>query len=291
MIDKFRKGDNDNVLFMTSCCNNHCIMCCQPPQKEDESNLLMKHNLQLIQNADVDTDYVCITGGEPTLNEKTLFQTIHAVQQRLTDATIHILSNGRKFSDLNFIVQFEKHVRGRIVLGVPLHSDNYKDHDLIAGSIGSFYETIKGLHNLGILGYQVELRIVLLKQNVRRFPKIAEFITLNFPFVSQVSIMGLEITGFAEANYNSLWIDPKECHEELAKAITVLEQSHIQVRLFNMPLCLLPCNLWSYAVQSISTWKKTYISQCKRCIVKEKCCGVFATSHRLSENIKAIKVF
>lgn len=288
MINKFRKGDNDNVLFMTSCCNNHCIMCCQPPQKVDDSTSLMIRNLQLIKDADVDTDYVCITGGEPTLNDKVLFQTIHVVQQRLSESTIHILSNGRRFSDLAFLAQFEKCAKERIVLGIPLHSDNHKDHDLIAGAKGAFYETMKGLHNLGILGYQVELRVILLKQNVKRLSKIAEFITLNFPFVDQVSIMGLEITGFAEANYNKVWIDIKDCQEELFQAVALLEQSHIPVRLFNMPLCLLPYRLWSYAVQSISTWKKTNVGQCKQCLVKDKCCGVFSTSRQISKNIHAL---
>lgn len=290
MIDKFRKGDNDNILFMTSCCNNHCIMCCQPPQKEDESLMFFERNLRLIESADMDTDYVCITGGEPTLHEQVLFQTIHAVQNRLQQASIHILSNGRKFSDIHFIAQFERQVRGRIVLGIPLHADNHIDHDLIAGAKGAFYETLKGVQNLGMLGYQVELRIVLLKQNVSRLPQIAEFITLNLPFVSQVSIMGLEVIGFADNNYNKVWVDPKDCHKELEQAIAILEQAHIRSRLFNMPLCLLPYKLWDYAAQSISNWKKSNLNQCKKCIVRHQCCGVFATSSKQSDNIRAIKI-
>jgi His-Xaa-Ser system radical SAM maturase HxsC len=263
-------------------------MCCQPPKDEDDYHFFFQRNLQLIENADEDTDYVCITGGEPTLNESVLFKTIHAVQLSLPEATIHLLTNGRRFSDVAFVAKFEKLIRERIVIGIPLHSDNYIDHDMIAGAKGSFYETMKGLQNLGILGYQVELRVILLQQNVRRLAKIAEFISLNLPFVSQVSIMGLEITGLAEKNYSKVWIDPMDCANELVRFVAILEESYIHCRLFNMPLCLLPKQLWGYAVQSISNWKKTNASQCNKCLVKDRCCGLFSTSSALSENIRTI---
>jgi His-Xaa-Ser system radical SAM maturase HxsC len=263
-------------------------MCCQPPKDEEDYHFFFQRNLQLIENADEDTDYVCITGGEPTLNESVLFKTIHTVQLRLPEATIHLLTNGRKFSDVVFVAKFEKLIRERIVIGIPLHSDNYIDHDMIAGAKGAFYETIKGLQNLGILGFQVELRVILLQQNIRRLAKIAEFISLNLPFVSQVSIMGLEITGLAEKNYSKVWIDPMDCTNELVRSVKILEESHIHCRLFNMPLCLLSKKLWKYAVQSISTWKKTNVSQCDSCLVRDRCCGLFSTSSALSDNIRAI---
>ena len=175
-----------------------------------------------------------------------------------------------------------------MVLGIPLHSDNPIDHDYIAGAKSSFYETLKGIHNLGLLGFNIELRVILLQQNCQRLPKIAEFISLNLPFVSQVSIMGLEITGYAEKRFQEVWIDPMFCTTELARAVASLEQSRIQVRLFNIPLCLLPPQLWNYSCRSISNWKQTYFAVCERCKVKEQCCGMFSTSKRYSSFIRPI---
>jgi His-Xaa-Ser system radical SAM maturase HxsC len=278
MTDKFKKGNNDNALFVTSACSNRCIMCCQPPKHDDDSDYLFQKNLVVITSADTDTDYVCITGGEPTLIGDRLFVYMHKIWERMPDAEIHLLTNGRKFSNVDYLTAFVKNVKGNIVLGIPLHSDNPIDHDYIAGAKGSFYETLKGFHNLGLLGFNVELRVILLQQNYQRLPKIAEFISLNLPFVSQVSIMGLEITGYAEKRFREVWIDPMFCTTELARAVASLEQSRIQVRLFNLPLCLLPQQLWEYACRSISDWKQTYLAACEKCKVKEKCCGMFSTS-------------
>lgn len=263
-------------------------MCCQPPKCEDDSDLLFQKNLAVIASADTDTDYVCITGGEPTLIGDKLFVFMRKIWERMPDAEIHLLTNGRKFAIKEYLATFYKNVNGRIVLGIPLHSDNPIDHDYIAGAKGSFYETLKGLHNLGLLGFDVELRVILLQQNYQRLTKIAEFIALNLPFISQLSIMGLEVTGFAEKRFHNVWVEPVFCAKELTKAVACLEQSGIQVRLFNFPLCLLPQQLWEYSCRSISDWKQTYFPVCEDCKVKGQCCGMFSTSKRFSRFISPV---
>lgn len=288
MTDKLIKGSNDNALFVTSACSNHCIMCCQPPKYNDDSGKLFQKNLSLIASADVDTDYVCITGGEPTIIGDKLFIYMHKIWERMPDAEIHILTNGRMFANEEYVAALVKNVMGNMVLGIPLHSDNPIDHDFIAGAKNSFYETLKGLHNLGLLGFKVELRVILLQQNYHRLDRIAEFIALNLPFVSQVSIMGLEVTGYAEKRFHEVWIDPVFCKRELINTISCLEQSRIQVRLYNIPLCLLPQQLWNYSCRSISNWKQTYFSVCERCKVKKQCCGMFNTSKRFSRFISPV---
>lgn len=290
MKSKFRRGANDNVIFCTSICNNRCIMCCQPPRLRDDSTELYKLNKALIKNADSDTDYVCITGGEPTLIKDLLFKYIQEIKEKLPEADIHLLTNGRSFSNLNYLYLFKKNINvEKILIGIPLHSDNYIDHDLIAGYKGAFYETIKGLTNLGVLGYQIELRVIIMKQNYKRLPKIAEFITMNFPFVAQVAFMGLEISGFADSNYDKIWIDSKEYEQELTKAVLLLDQSKIMAYIYNIPLCLLPKEIWDYSCKSISNWKQCFLPICNNCSQKENCCGLFSTSKRYSNDIKPIK--
>lgn len=288
MIDKFRKGDNDNTLFITSACSNRCVMCCQPPTNVDDSESLWEQNIQLIETADADTDYVCITGGEPTLTEKNLFFYIQAIRRRMPDANIHLLTNGRRFADKDYMIQFAKMADSHFVLGIPLHSDNSTDHDRIAGAKCAFFETMKGLHNLGLLGYEIELRVIIVKDNFKRLLQIAEYITLNLPFVSQVSFMGLEVTGYADRNYHRVWVEPFFFTPYLTNAIRHLECCNISAKVFNIPHCLLPVNLWPYACKSISTWKKTNLHQCKNCSQLKNCCGVFSTSKRYSSYIRTI---
>lgn len=288
MTDKLIKGSNDNILFVTSMCPNRCIMCCQPPKRVDDKDYLFQKNLVTITSADVDTDYVCITGGEPTLIGDKLFVYMHNIWERMPDAEIHLLTNGRMFANEEYVAALVKNAMGNIVLGIPLHSDNPIDHDFIAGAKNSFFETLKGLHNLGLLGFKIELRVILLQQNYHRLDRIAEFIALNLPFVSQVSIMGLEVTGYAEKRFHKIWIDPIFCKRELTKAVSCLEQSRIQVRLFNIPLCLLPQQLWNNSCRSISNWKQTYFPVCEGCKVKKQCCGMFSTSKRFSRFISPV---
>ena len=152
----------------------------------------------------------------------------------------------------------------------------------------AFFETMKGLHNLGLLGYEIELRVIIIKDNYKRLSQIAEYITLNLPFVSQVSFMGLEITGYADRNYQRVWVEPIDFSPYLTDAIRHLECCNISAKVFNVPYCLLPIILWPYACKSISAWKKTNLQQCKNCSQLKDCCGVFSTSKRYSPFIHAI---
>ena len=230
MTDKFIKGSNNNIIYVTSCCTNRCVMCCQPPLEDDDSSCHYTRNLILIDTADPETDYVCITGGEPTLSGELLFEYMHRIWNKMPNTTVHLLTNGRSFANASYTERFTKEANGKLVVGIPLHSDNYADHDAIAGAKGSFYETLKGLHNLGILGF-----------------------TIN-----------------------------------LVKAISILDNSHIQTRIFNVPHCLLPTALWPFACKSISEWKKTNLRICNKCSVKNECCGLFATSKKYSANLRPI---
>lgn len=279
MQQRFTKNRNDNTIFVTERCNNKCIMCCQPPSKEDDGMRLFERNVKLIETADPETDYICITGGEPTLYPTLLFKFIDKIKETLPHAVIHLLSNGRAFSDMKFLYEFHKHAKDtNMVIGIPIHSDNYLDHNMIAGASGAFLQTIKGLHNLGILGYEIELRIILMQANISRLYNIAEYITFNLPFVSQVSLMGLEITGYAHSNFSKPYLNPKSISTILSKTVQLLDTTHNNPRIFNIPLCLLNISLWKYATRSISDWKVYYSPKCDICIKKSECCGLFSTS-------------
>ena len=70
-----------NALFVTGKCNSNCIMCPQPPIKKeaDRHNINLKH-ISLLPK---DTISLGITGGEPTLAGKKLFEIIELVNKKL----------------------------------------------------------------------------------------------------------------------------------------------------------------------------------------------------------------
>ena len=280
---------NDNTLFCTSQCNNRCVMCCQPPLKVDDIDELFEENLLRIRTAPKDLPLIGITGGEPTLLGEKLVALIKEIRTCLPSTEIQLLSNGRRFADINYARRIADAGGDMIYVGVELHSDYYKDHDIIAGKKGAYQETIKGLYNLAICGIPVELRIIMCALNYKRFYHIAEFIHRNLPFVGWIAFMGMEDTGWATKNRKHVWIEPLEYQQELLRAVKYLADWNYKVSIFNVPLCLLPKYLHGYARKSISDWKNNYGPECEECRVKSECCGFFATSRIRFEGVKPIK--
>jgi His-Xaa-Ser system radical SAM maturase HxsC len=173
------------------------------------------------------------------------------------------------------------------MFGIPLYADVSEIHDFVVQADGAFDETIRGVLNLKRCRQKVEIRVVLHKQTYERLPNLAQFISRNLLFVDQVVLMGLEITGFTKANFDALWIDPIEYVNELSEAVQILQDSRVNVRIYNHPLCVLPPHLHSVSVKSISDWKNEYQRECEPCTRKQECGGFFATSKRpISESIK-----
>lgn len=286
MKEKFEIDSNSNVLFVTDQCNNHCVMCCQPPKMKNDFDYHFKKNVSLIKSAPKATKVVCVTGGEPTLAGDRLFKLIKIVRENLPETDIQILSNGRIFTN-HETAHLLKEVGGdRVFVGVPLHSDYAGDHDRIAGCKGAYKETMLGLYNLGDEGIPVELRIVINKMNYRRLFQMAEFIFKNLYFVAWTAWMAMEDTGYATKNAKHIWIEPLEYIPQLCKAISYLDEWNIPSSIFNIPLCLLPQEYHHFAVQSISDWKTKYLDICDNCALKEQCSGLFATSKSIFKGLK-----
>ena len=99
---EFDIQSNDNTLFVTEQCNNHCIMCCQPPKNADDINLLFAENLARIASAPKELPIIGITGGEPTLLGDKLLELIRQIRTKLPNTDIHLLTNGRNFKDIQY---------------------------------------------------------------------------------------------------------------------------------------------------------------------------------------------
>jgi hypothetical protein len=118
---------------------------------------------------------------------------------------------------------------------------------------------------------------------------LAAFIARNLPFVAQVALMGLEMTGLARPNAPLVWADPADYQHELGEAAGILTTAGIVTRIYNHQLCVLDPSLWPYAVRSISDWKNDYLDICRSCSVRDTCGGVFTTSgNRLSQHLRPV---
>lgn len=284
----YRRSSPHNHFLMTERCNSYCLMCSQPPKSVDDS-WLVDEILDCIPLIDSDAREIGITGGEPTLLGQRLIDVVRKMRSHLPRTSLHILSNGRRFSDQDFAASFAAVDHPDLMIGIPLYSDISTIHDYVVQADGAYDETVRGILNLKRLRQKVEIRVVIHKQTYKRLPKLAEFIARNLSFVDHVALMGLEMIGFTKANLEELWIDPFDYQDELRSAAIILSQHRISVSIYNQQLCVTPTDVWEYARKSISDWKNEYMPECKGCGVKDRCGGFFSSaSFRYSSHIKPI---
>ncbi len=273
----WEKKSPTNSLLLTEMCDCHCLMCPQPPKAHDRTLTETSKrilNLVKIENSQA----ICLTGGEPTLLKEDFFDILGIINKKHPNSTVMLLTNGKSFAKFEFTERFVSLRPKDFLTCVSMHSDVDEVHDRIVGVKGSFYKTAMGLQNLARFREKIEIRVVVSRINAHRLEAIATFIERNFPFIKHCAFMGLEITGLACDNYETVWIDPHDYRDELSRAIRVLSRADMSVSIYNLPLCLIEPKAWGFARQSISGWKNDYLPVCEGCSVKSRCCGIFTTS-------------
>ncbi len=274
----------DNSLLMTEQCNCNCIMCPQPPKKDEDD--LFEFNKDIFALLDPEqVKSICLTGGEPTFSKEKFIEILKVIKKKFSNATVNILTNGKSFADFDFAKAIAQLNLKNLVFCISIHGDTSDIHNKIVRVPKSFEKTVLGIENLALFRQNIELRFVVNKLNYDRLIAFSEFVYKNFPFVVHVAFMGQEISGFARKNFSEIWIDPLDYQEKLAEAVIELHRRAINVSIYNIPLCLLSSKAWRFARQSISGWKNIYLVQCESCMEKVNCCGAFSTSDVQSKNI------
>ncbi|HEV2292253.1 MAG TPA: His-Xaa-Ser system radical SAM maturase HxsC [Tepidisphaeraceae bacterium] len=284
----YRRRSRFNSMLLTERCNSNCVMCSQPPKDADDG-FLIEEFLKAIPLMDLATPELGITGGEPTLLGAGLLRVIHSCKNHLPDTALHMLSNGRRCSDLSFCRELARAAHPDFVIGIPLYADVASRHDFVVQAAGAFDETVRGMMNLARCGLRLELRVVLHRGTVERLPQLARFIARNLPFVEHVALMGLEVMGYVRMNLETLWIDPVEYQPALRRAVEELDSHDMNVSIYNHQLCTLDPALWPFACRSISDWKNEYLPECDGCAALAQCGGFFSSSQvRRSDFIRRI---
>lgn len=277
-----------NSLLLTERCDHYCLMCSQPPKPGDDSYLYERAQ-RIIDALPPSATALSLTGGEPTIVPTAFLGLLRHIAAVRPDLSTHVLSNGRRFREQAFTEEYVGVGIPDLMVGIPLYAAEPALHDYVVQARGAFNETVKGILHLGAAGAAVEIRVVVQKATVPALVETARFIARNLPFVSQVALMGLEMTGLARPNADLVWVDPVEYRDELREAHDLLVVAGIHTRIYNHQLCVLDRSLWPAATQSISDWKNDFPPLCQPCVVKDHCAGVFTTSGaRISSNLSPI---
>ena len=279
-----------NSLLLTEQCDNYCLMCSQPPKERDDTWLYARAK-RIISLLPSSAHGLGLTGGEPTLHADALIDLLEYCERTRPDLSLHLLSNGRRFADPAFARRYAHVNIDDIMVGIPVYAPEPALHDYIVQARGAFDDTIHGILNLASLGQRIEIRIVVQLHTVPILQDLATFIARNLPFIDQVALMGLEMTGLARPNAHEVWIDPAHYQPQLNEAVRTLTAAGIATKIYNHQLCVLDKQLWPYAVRSISDWKNDYLPLCATCSVQNICGGIFTTSgSRLSAHLHPVIV-
>lgn len=279
LIVLLRESDAHHALFLTNQCNSNCLMCSQPPTKEDDG-WLVEEALEAIRHLNWHPRTIGLTGGEPLLLRAGLRRVLDAIGQRLPQTAVEVLTNGRLFADASVVVEVLPGLTTKVRWLVPLYGHANFLHDFVVQAPGAFDETIDGLLTLQEHKQEIQLRSVLISPVLEVLPELALFVARNFPFIREWALMGCEPIGFALANREACEVDLVAWNETLEQTRKVLRIYRIHHVWMNTPLCALPQPLWPQAKKSISDWKNVFAPECEGCAAKKNCCGLFAWHER-----------
>lgn len=287
---RFEKKAGDNTLYITDKCNSNCIMCPMPETVRMNGLEVIPERLwELVSYLPSDLPHVTITGGEPFLAKDEMFNILDYLKQKCVSTEFLLLSNGRAFSIEGYAEKLKNTAPARFCIGIPIHGNTASLHDSISQTGGSFNQTYAGIKNLIKQDIDVEIRIVVSKLNAAHITDIAKMIVTDFPKVSSVKIMAMEMLGNAAVNQNKVWLPYDEFFDYVKDAVDILVEGLIDVAIYNMPLCLVDESYWFICKQSISDYKIRYFDKCDSCKVKDACGGVFSGTYRfLEESINPI---
>lgn len=266
-----RSNSKHNTLLVTERCDQLCVMCSQPPKKTHVDRFEEYKVACVLAPQDA---VIGISGGEPTLFKLELFDLIETTLARRPDISFHVLTNGQHFA-LEDIDRLRADIWKRVTWGIPIYSHVPKEHDGIVAKDGALERLKESLTHLLLSGASIELRTVILQQNIHSLPDLARYVTAHLSFASQWSLMQLENIGFAKSRFEQLYFDHGIKFGAISEALDVAELFGVRTSLFNFTHCSVPPAYRRYCVPSISDWKQKFVDSCGICSKKTTCTGFF----------------
>lgn len=266
-----RYGSQHNTLTVTEQCDQLCTMCSQPPKKGHIDRF--DHFTEACLLAAPDS-IICLSGGEPTLHKERLFTLIERVHAQRPDLGFQVLSNGQHFTS-DDIARLAAAPFRQVRWGIPLYAADAATHDAIVGKDGAYARLLQGFALLLQAGARIELRTVIVADNLPGLLQLARFVTQHLRLIERWSLMQLEHTGFARGRWQALYVDHRTAFGPIAAAVDTALARRINVALFNVPRCSLPPAYRALAPVSIADWKRKFAAACTACRERDACSGFF----------------
>lgn len=259
-------------------CNNRCIMCTNPLwlDREPVSAYSMERfssRLLTLKRTEL-SGGLHISGGEPTLHPD-FFNILRSIRTKFPTQKLYLLTNGRMFSYKAFIdrvLEFDT-----LFLQIPIFGHTARLHDRITGVRGSFDQTVSGVRNILKRRNRkqfLEIRTVLVKQNLSLLPNIVEFSHAKFKGIDTFVIIFPEPEGRCEADFNNVGITYSQARKTVHEVVRMWKRSFRDLRLYHFPLCTIDPELWPFAWITQDPNETTYVGMCRECRYKKYCARI-----------------
>lgn len=172
-----RAESTTNTLLVTERCDQLCVMCSQPPKKTHVDRFDLLERACLLAPEDI----IGISGGEPMLYKERLLTLMERTLSIRADLSFHVLTNGQHLTAAD-IQRLGAPEYRRVGWGIPLYSTELALHDLLVGKDGAFAQLAGGLSNLAMAGARIELRTVVMNDNVGGLPVLAGYVSSRLRF-------------------------------------------------------------------------------------------------------------
>jgi MoaA/NifB/PqqE/SkfB family radical SAM enzyme len=214
-------------------CNSRCIYCCAGSRQKFSSMTFddIMANVDYFMETHGITE-VCLSGGEPSIRPDFL-DLLSSIRGK--GLTIYLHTNAIKFHERKFAEAASRHL-DRALVGFSAHDADLCEALTKTGK--TFERRLAGARNLLDASVPVRTNTVILRQNFRQLPEIAEVICslgvrrslLTFPF----------FIGAAPETKEDLIPDSfEEVRPFLAKAVEVFTSHDIAVFIQGLPPCKL----------------------------------------------------
>jgi sulfatase maturation enzyme AslB (radical SAM superfamily) len=215
-----------------------------------------------------------ISGGEPTLHPH-FFSILHSIKRKFPTVKLYLLTNGRMFAYEDFtqrVLMFDN-----LYLQISIFGHNARLHDRITGVRGSFEQTVSGIENI-LSGKQknqfVEIRVVLVKQNLKALHRIVKLVTTRFRTMDTFVVIFPEPEGRCAVNFKDVGIKYSQAKKPVSDLVRSWKGVPRDLRLYHFPLCTLEPSQWKFAWLTQYPGETEYIGTCRNCAVRKYCTGI-----------------
>jgi len=233
--------ENRVELNLGLVCNNHCKFCLNDKpagKRRFVSPKVIEGELAVFRNRGYDT--VAFLGGEPTIYPD-LAGIIRSASS-IGYKGIHLISNGRKYSDKDFLRKIIG--AGATRFYVSIHSHKPEIEDFLTSVKGSFAEKLRGISNLvffqhkGLIRDNILLNTVINNYNYRYLAQIISFYKEKFG-LANFRFNFIRPAGRALKNFRLLVPKYTDTREYMLRAINLSRALKANITFEAVPFCLL----------------------------------------------------